>query len=108
MKKRNKAKDYIDELSSMIPEERAKRAKQDAEREIFQIRLSELRKRKGLKQEDLKSFSQSSISKLESRKDMKLSTLIDYLSELEMGLEIKVYSKTKSESEIEEQILLKT
>ena len=66
-----KNKDFTDELAAMLPKERVERAKRDAEKEIFQIRLSELRKKVGLRQEDIKNFSQSSISKLESRKDIK-------------------------------------
>ncbi|MEW6184978.1 MAG: XRE family transcriptional regulator [Thermodesulfobacteriota bacterium] len=92
-RKINKKGDFIDELTSMISPERSKRAQKEAEKEIFQIRLSEIRKRMGIRQEDIRSFSQSGISKLESRKDMKISTLVDYLNNIGLGLEIKVYPK---------------
>ncbi len=88
-------KDYINELKKTLPKESVNRAVKNAAKEIFIIRLAELRKSRGIKQEEIKAFSQSSISKLEARKDMKLSTLIEYLGELGMGIEIKTYPKTE-------------
>ncbi len=107
VKKINKKEDFIDELSSMISPERVERAKREANNEIFQIRLSEIRKKMGIRQEDIKSFTQSGISKLESRRDMKVSTLIDYLNNIGLGIEIKVYSKIRKKNGAEELILLK-
>jgi hypothetical protein len=104
-KKSTGNKDFIDELSAMLPKERVKRAEREAEKEIFQIRLSELRELRGIRQEDIKNFSQSSVSKLESRRDMKISTLINYLDNLGLGVEIKAYPKDKTEKE--EFVLLK-
>lgn len=103
---KDKRKDFIDELESMLPPEKVQRAKKEAEKEIFRIRLSELRKQMGVKQEDIRSFTQSGISKLESRKDMKISTLVAYLDSIGMGLEIKAYPK-KKKKKIEEVVLLK-
>ena len=91
MKKQAAKKDFINEIEAMLPLERVQRAKKKAENEIFRIRLSELRIKMGLKQEDIKAFTQSGISKLESRDDMKLSTLVKYLHNIGMGLEIKAY-----------------
>ena len=102
-----KNNDFTDELAAMLPGERVERAKIQAEKEIFQIRLSELRKKLGIRQEDIKAFSQSSISKLESRKDIKISTLIQYLDNLGMGVEIKAYPKNKNQTPGEEVILLR-
>jgi hypothetical protein len=107
IKKINKKGDFIDELVSMIPPARAERAKKEAEKEIFQIRLSEIRKKMGVRQEDIKSFTQSGISKLESRKDMKVSTLLDYLKNIGLGIEIKVFSKDLKRKGVEEITLLK-
>lgn len=87
--------DFIDELARTLPPESVDRAKKKAAKEIFMIRLSELRKNRGIRQEDIMAFSQSGISKLEARNDMKLSTLIEYLSEIGMGMEIKAYPKAK-------------
>ena len=106
-RKINKKEDFVDELTSMIPPERSARAKREAEKEIFQIRLSEIRKKMGIRQEDIRSFSQSGISKLESRKDMKVSTLLDYLKNIGLGIEIKVYPKSIKKKEVEEVTLLK-
>ena len=97
----------MDELASMLPPERIERAQMEAEKEIFQIRLSQLRKEMGVSQEDIKGFSQSGISKLESRKDIKVSTLIEYLSNIGMGIEIKAYPKVKHGKSVEEFVLLK-
>lgn len=41
----------------------------------------------------MKAFTQTAVSKLEKRRDMKLSTLIEYLQGIGMGLEIRVYPK---------------
>lgn len=100
-------KDFTDELTAMLPRERVERAKKDAEKEIFQIRLAELRKKMGLCQEDIKGFTQSSISRLESRKDIKISTLIEYLDNIGMGVEIKAYPKNKMKKIPGEVVLLK-
>lgn len=69
-----------------------------AEREILSMRLAELRERRGIKQTDISAFSQTAISKLERRKDMKLSTLIEYLEGIGMGLEIRVFPKGSKDS----------
>ena len=100
--------DFINELSTMLPSERVKRAKEDANKEIFLIHLSELRNKMGIRQEDVKSFTQSSISKLESRKDLKISTLLDYLNNIGMGIEIKVFPKKKTKNMKDEILLLKS
>ena len=106
MKDKVKRKDFIDELEAMLPPVRVQRAKKEAEKEIFRIRLSELRKQMGMKQEDIRTFTQSGISKLESRKDMKISTLVEYLQNIGMGLEIKAYPKKRKHKE-DEVVLLK-
>lgn len=105
--RQQKNKDFTDELAAMLPPERIERAKRNAEKEIFQIRLSELRKHMGIRQEDVKGFTQSSISKLESRKDIKISTLIEYLDNIGMGVEIKAYPKNKRKKTTGEVVLLK-
>jgi hypothetical protein len=108
IRNKNNPKDFTDELAVMLPPDRAKRAKREAEKEIFQIRLAELRKHMGIRQKDVPEFSQSAISKLESRKDIKISTLIEYLDNIGMGVEIKVYPKNNEGTTQEELVLLKT
>lgn len=100
---KTKKNSIIDEISSSLPEKKIRKAYAEAEKAILQIRLSEIREKRGIRQEDLKTFSQSGASKLESRKDMKISTLIEYLDNLGLGIEIKAYpknNKNKSEKEI--------
>lgn len=106
MKDKARKKDFIDELEAMLPASRVQKAKKEAGEEIFRIKLSELRKQMGLKQEDIRTFTQSGISKLEARKDMKLSTLMEYLQNIGMGLEIRAYPK-KNKHKTDEVILLK-
>ncbi|MBF0467044.1 MAG: XRE family transcriptional regulator [Nitrospirae bacterium] len=106
MKDNVKRKDFIEELEAMFPPARVQRAKKEAEEEIFRIRLSDLRKKMGVKQEDVNAFTQSGISKLEARKDMKISTLVEYLDNIGMGIEIKAYPKQKKKN-FDEVVLLK-
>ncbi len=106
MKSTTRGKNILDEIEATLPQERVHRAKKEADKEIFKIRLSELRKQMGIKQEDIKAFTQSGISKLESRKDMKISTLLEYLDNIGMGLEIKAYPKRKHKK-FDEILLLK-
>lgn len=100
-------KNFINELSSTLPEKRIKKAHAEAEKAILQIRLSEIREQRGMKQEDIQTFSQSSVSKLESRKDMKISTLIEYLDNLGLGIEIKAYPKNRKRKDDKEILILK-
>lgn len=70
------------------------------ERESLNIKLKALRGKYGVTQSGISRFTQTAVSKLENRKDMKISTLIDYLESLGMGLEIAALpkgNKTKKE-----------
>lgn len=80
-------------MESMMDDDTIQKARQKAEQEILSIRLAQLRERQGVKQTDFHTFSQTAVSKLEKRKDMKLSTLIEYLENIGMGLEIRAYPK---------------
>ena len=66
------------------------------EQESLSLKLKALRGKYGIKQEDLSNFSQTAVSKLEKRKDIKISTLVDYLENLGMGLEITALPKGKN------------
>ena len=70
------------------------------------IRLAQLREERNIKQSEMSNFTQSSVSKIEKRKDIKISTLIDYLDSLGMGLEIVTYPK-ESKVKIQKTVLLK-
>ncbi len=99
--------DFIDELETMLSPDRVERAHKRAEKEIFEIKLSDLRKMMNLRQEEIKSFTQSGISKLEKRKDMKISTLIEYLDSIGMGIEIKTFPKNAGKKKSEGITLLR-
>jgi transcriptional regulator with XRE-family HTH domain len=79
----------------------------DKNEETFNFDLSYLRKSKGLRQKDIAHGGPSNVSKFENRKDMKLSTLIQYLKGIGMGIEIKVYPLGSSSNEKEKITLLK-
>jgi hypothetical protein len=100
-------KNAIKAMEATMSPESIARARREAERDIFRIRLSDLRKQMGIKQTDIEAFSQASISKLEKRKDMKVSTLVDYLECLGLGVEIKVFPKKHKKGMPEEITLLK-
>jgi hypothetical protein len=100
-------KNAIKAMEKKMSPEAVAQARREAQHEIFQIKLSDLRKRMGIRQTDIQSFSQASISKLEQRKDIKLSTLVEYLASLGLGVEIKVYPKRRKSGILEEITLLK-
>ncbi|WCL51054.1 XRE family transcriptional regulator [Leptospira sp. GIMC2001] len=96
----------IENLEKLLSPESITRAKNKAEKMLFQINLADLRKQVGLRQEDITNFSQSGLSKLESRKDMKISTLIDYLDSLGMDLEIKAKVRRKKDGKSKKEYIL--
>jgi transcriptional regulator with XRE-family HTH domain len=102
-----KTKSAIEAMECMMSPESVQRARIKAEQEILSIKLGQLREKLGLKQNEINNFSQTSVSRLEKRRDIKISTLLEYLNSLGMGLEIKTYPKDK-DAKSEEEILLKT
>ena len=78
--------------TKLKPEVRTK-ARKLYEQESLNIKLKALRVKYGIKQGDISQFTQTAVSKLENRKDIKISTLIDYLESLGMGLEITALPK---------------
>jgi hypothetical protein len=100
-------KNAIKAMEAMMSKEQVRHARLASEKEIFNLRLAELRAQQGLKQSDLKAFTQTAVSRLERRRDMKLSTLIEYVQGVGMGLEIRVYRKGAGRSG-KAQTLLKT
>ena len=93
-------------MESKMKPESVERSRIIAEQEILAIRLGQLREKLGVRQDEFNNFSQTSISRLERRKDIRISTLIEYLNNLGMGLEIKTFPKKKMK-EINEEILLR-
>ena len=93
-------------MESKMKPESIIRSRAMAEQEILTIKLGQLREKLGVKQDDFLNFSQTSISRLEKRKDIKISTLIEYLNNLGMGLEIKAFPKNNVKK-VDEEILLR-
>ena len=96
----------IQMMESKMKPESVERSRIMAEQEILTIKLGQLREKLGVKQGEFNNFSQTSISRLEKRRDIRISTLIEYLNNLGMGLEIKTFPKTGSKK-IKEEILLR-
>jgi transcriptional regulator with XRE-family HTH domain len=98
--------DAIKMMESKMSPESVARSRMMAEQEILTIRLGQLREKLGVKQDEFNNFSQTSISRLEKRKDIRISTLIEYLNNLGMGLEIKTFPKNHINN-VEEEVLLR-
>ena len=90
----------ISELEAKMDPKVLARAKKMAQEESLNIRLSILREKYGIKQSEIVNFTQTAVSKLENRKDIRISTLIDYLDSLNMGLEITAYPRNSSKKEL--------
>jgi transcriptional regulator with XRE-family HTH domain len=94
----------ISELDAQVGPEVLAKAHKLYERESLNMRLKALRGKYGVKQGDVAKFTQTAVSKLERRRDIKLSTLIDYIESLGMGLEIIALPK---DNKAEREVLLK-
>ncbi|GHT69733.1 hypothetical protein FACS1894110_19800 [Spirochaetia bacterium] len=86
----------INELASLLTPDQLTRAQKLALRDSLNIRLSKLRSDAGIKQAEVANFTQTAVSKIENRKDIRISTLIDYLDSLGMGLEITAFPKNST------------
>lgn len=107
MKKRTFKKGLTKLLESRFAPDEIEEIKTSTQREILLIKLSELRRIMNVTQQEVKGFSQPAVASLEKRKDMKLSTLVHYLSDIGMGMEIKVFPKHKRAIVPKEMVLLK-
>jgi len=103
---RNKMHAAIKMMESKMKAESVVRSRLMAEQEILTIRLGQLREKLGKKQTEFDGFSQTSISRIEKRKDIRVSTLIEYLNNLGMGLEIKTFPKSNLKK-VKEEVLLR-
>ena len=90
----------ISELDAKMNPEVLVKAKKMAEQESLNIRLGMLREKYGMKQSEITNFTQTAVSKLENRRDIRISTLIDYLESLGMGLEITAHPRNSTEKEL--------
>jgi hypothetical protein len=90
----------ISELEAKMDPVVLEKARKMAREESLNIKLAMLREKYGVKQSEVANFTQTAVSKLENRKDIRISTLIDYLDSLGMGLEITAYTKNSAEKEV--------
>ena len=90
----------LSELEAKMNPAVLEKARKMAQKEILNIRLAILREKYGIKQNEVSNYTQTAVSKLENRKDIRISTLIDYLDSLDMGLEITAYPKNSTKKEL--------
>lgn len=83
-------KDAMKAMENLMSEESIARSDEIYEREMLMLKLAELREQYHVKQTDIKGFSQPAISRIEGRTDIKLSTLVKYLKQMDLEMEIKV------------------
>jgi hypothetical protein len=83
-------KDAMKAMESVMSDESIARSNEIYEREVLMLNLAELRAHYNVKQTDITGFSQPAISRIEGRTDIKLSTLVKYLSQMDLAMEIKV------------------
>jgi hypothetical protein len=74
----------------------------------YEMSLKELRKHLGIKQKAIKSFKQASVSKIESRHDIKISTLCEYMHELDLNVEIRAVRRNDTGEELESFLLVRS
>jgi hypothetical protein len=104
-RRRNKMEFHpISELDARMKPETLAKARKLYEQDSLNLKLKALREKYGVKQGDVANFTQTAVSKLENRKDIRVSTLIDYLESLGMGLEIVALPKGK---DAKREVLLK-
>ena len=89
----------LSELDAKMNPAVLSKAKKMAQKESLNIKLAFLREKYGVKQNEISNFTQTAVSKLENRKDIRISTLIDYLDSLGMGLEITACLRNASKKE---------
>lgn len=83
-------KNAMKAMESVMSDKSIARSNEIYERELLMLNLAELRELYNVKQADIKGFSQPAISRIEGRTDIKLSTLIKYLTQMDLDMEIKV------------------
>ena len=90
----------LSELEAKMNPAVLEKARKMAQKESLNIKLAILREKYGMKQNEVSNFTQTAVSKLENRKDIRISTLIDYLDSLGMGLEITAYPRNSTKREL--------
>ncbi len=95
IKKNKELKSFDTDLNKFVSQDIIEQAKAEAQKQIFKLKLAELRQKQGIKQTDVDGFSQVSVSRIESRSDIKISTLVDYVHACGFDVEIKAVPKKK-------------
>jgi len=90
----------ISELDARMNPAVLAKAKKMAQEESLNVRLAILREKYGMKQREIKDFTQTAVCKLEKRNDIRISTLINYLDNLNMGLEITARPRNSTKREL--------
>lgn len=98
-KKLKKYPSFFEHSAKVMPRESVERADRQAKEIISFLKLAEARHRMGLRQTDIKGFSQADISKIENRTDIKLSTLIEYMRSIGLGIKIVGIPSDKKQDE---------
>lgn len=99
IKKKKELKSFDTDLNKFVSQDIIDKAKVEAQKLIFKLKLAELRQKQGIKQTDVDGFSQVSVSRIESRSDIKISTLVDYVHACGFDVEIKAIPKKKKSKE---------
>ncbi|TGK82709.1 XRE family transcriptional regulator [Leptospira montravelensis] len=99
IKKKKELKSFDTDLTKFVSQDIIEQAKAEAQKQIFKLKLAELRQKQGIKQTDVDGFSQVSVSRIESRSDIKISTLVDYVHACGFDVEIKAVPKKKKNKE---------
>ncbi|MCW7471760.1 XRE family transcriptional regulator [Leptospira bourretii] len=99
IKKKKELKSFDTDLTKFVSQDIIDQAKAEAQKQIFKLKLAELRQKQGIKQTDVDGFSQVSVSRIESRSDIKISTLVDYVHACGFDVEIKAVPKKKKNKE---------
>lgn len=99
IKKKKELKSFDTDLTKFVSQDIIDQAKAEAQKQIFKLKLAELRQKQGIKQTDVNGFSQVSVSRIESRSDIKISTLVDFVHACGFDVEIKAVPKKKKNKE---------
>jgi hypothetical protein len=86
----------LSELEKKLDPDVIAKARKLYEQDSLNLKLKAIREKYGVNPGDVANFTQTAVSKLENRKDLRISTLIDYLESLGLGLEIAALPKGKN------------
>lgn len=100
-KSKKKYQDFFDSARAVMPPARFKRSIERGQKIVAFLQLAEARKKMGLRQVDVKGYTQDEISKIENRSDIKLSTLVEYMKSIGMGIKIIGLPRNAEEEEFE-------